>query len=60
VKWQIWFDLISTKIFWIFLVIVLLFIFPKISYLPILWQWFKKQLPFMILFLGLRDWLKNY
>jgi len=40
------------------LVIVLLFTLPKTSFLPLLWVWIKKQVPFLILFVLMAPWLQ--
>lgn len=50
VKWPMWFDLITSKLLWVFLAVTLLILMPKASLLPLLWQWLKKQLPFLTLF----------
>ena len=43
---------------WIFIVIVLLFVSPKASFLSALFQWLKKYIPLLILFVALADyWL---
>lgn len=57
-KGLMWFDLISSRLIWIVLVVVLLFIAPKASFVPILWQWVKKQIPFMMLFVVPAAWLQ--
>ncbi len=56
-KWLIWFDLISSK-FWIVPLIVLLFTIPKASFLPLVWVWVKKQVPFLTIFMVAVDWWK--
>lgn len=57
-KGLMWFDLISSRLIWIVLVVVLLFVAPKASFVPILWQWIKKQIPFMMLFVVAATWLQ--
>lgn len=49
VKWPLWFDLVSHKLMWVVLVIVLLCVVPKVSWLPVLWQWAKRQMPLLSL-----------
>ena len=56
-KALMWFDMISSRL-WIILVIVLLFTIPKASFLPLLWEWLKKQAPFLILLLVVAPWLQ--
>lgn len=55
---QVWFDLITSKLMWVALFIILLVIVPKASWLPLVWQWLKKQLPFLILLLVQVDFLQ--
>lgn len=43
VKWQIWFDLISARLFWIGLAIILLCTVPQVSFVPLVWKWLKHQ-----------------
>lgn len=56
-KGLIWFDMICSKL-WIILVIVLLLTIPKASFLPLLWVWVKKKVPFMTLFVVVAAWLQ--
>lgn len=49
-KWPIWFDLVSSRLLWLVVFIILLIVVPNASFAPVLWQWAKKQFPFMILF----------
>jgi len=44
IKWQVWFDLVSSRLFWVILVVVLLCTIPKVSWMPLLWQLGKKML----------------
>jgi len=57
IKGLMWLDMITSKL-WIVLVVILLFTVPKASLLPLLWQWVKKQLPFLILFVVVASWLQ--
>lgn len=57
VKWQIWFDLVSSKILWLVLLIVLLSTVPKAGWLPVIWQWVKKHLFLLTLLLVREDFL---
>lgn len=56
IKGLMWVDMITSKL-WIVFMIVLLFTVPKASFIPLLWQWIKKQIPFLILFVVLAPWL---
>jgi hypothetical protein len=47
-KWPMWFDLITSKIFWLGLVVALVCIIPKDELIPSLLK-LLKQLPFMTL-----------
>ncbi len=58
-KGLMWFDLVSSRMIRIVLVVVLLYIAPKASFVPILWQWVKKQIPFMILLIVSAAWLQK-
>jgi hypothetical protein len=60
VKWQIWFDLVANKLFWLLLVIILLVVLPKASFIPILLKWIKQQLPFMTLFVVAVGWIQLF
>jgi len=53
-KGLMWFDIISFN-FLIFLVIILAFIVSKNNFLQLIWEWMKKQIPFMILFVAVAD-----
>jgi hypothetical protein len=57
IKGLMWLDMITSKL-WIVLVIVLLFTVPKASFVPLLWEWIKKQTPFLILFVVVAGWLQ--
>ena len=57
-KWLMWFDLVSSRLLWIVLAVVLLIIAPKASFIPVLWQWVKKLMPFMILFAVPASWFR--
>lgn len=50
IKWAIWFDLISSRFLGLVVFIILLIGVPNISFVPAVWQWIKKQFPFMTLF----------
>lgn len=50
-KGLMWVDMITSKL-WIVLVIVLILTIPKASFLPLVWVWMKKQVPFMTLCVG--------
>jgi len=56
-KWAVYFDLLSSRLLWVPIVIILAIIAPKVSLVPILWEWFKRQLPFLILFVAVTPWL---
>lgn len=56
VKWQIWFDMVSNMLRWLFPVIILLIIVPKAFFIPILLKWIKQLLPFLILFVVTADY----
>lgn len=56
IKGLMWVDMITSKL-WIVFMIVLLFTVPKASFIPLLWQWVKKQIPFLILFVVPAPWL---
>ncbi len=58
IKWPIWFDLVSSRVLWVLFVVALLFTVPKASIIPVLWQWVKKLIPFMIPFMVGADWLQ--
>lgn len=57
IKGLMWLDIITSKL-WIVFIIVLLFTVPKASFIPLLWQWVKKQIPFLILFVVVAPWLQ--
>ena len=59
VRLPMWFDLISTRLVWIILIVVLLFTIPKLSWIPIVLQWLKKSLPLLIFFVGLVGYLSG-
>lgn len=58
VKSLIWFDMISSRLKGTLWGGVLLFSVPKASILPLLWQWIKRQMPFMMLFVVTAAWLQ--
>jgi hypothetical protein len=58
IKNQVWFDLITSRLMWLVLIIVLLIIAPKTSWVPLVWQWLKKQIPLLILLLVQVDYLQ--
>ena len=45
-KWPMWFDLITSKIFWLALVVLVIYLLPKDDLVPTLLR-LLKQLPFM-------------
>jgi len=51
VKWLIWVDLIGAKFLWVALAVVLLYTIPKVSVIPVIWQWIKRISPTSPLFL---------
>jgi len=53
-----WFDLITSKLLWVVPVVIMLFIAPKASFIPMLCQWLKKQMSFLTLFVVAVDCLK--
>lgn len=57
VKWPMWFDLISTRLFWVVLVVILLCTVPQHSWIPIVWQWVKRQIPLLTLFVVAANFL---
>lgn len=52
VKWAMWFDLISSSIRWVVLAVIVWCCVPHGSWMPVVWQWIKRQLPFLILFMA--------
>jgi len=50
VKWQIWFDLISTRLLWVVFTVILLWTIPHTAWMPIVWHWLTRQIPLLILF----------
>lgn len=56
IKGLMWLDMITSKL-WIVFMIVLLFTVPKASFIPLLWQWVKKQIPFLTVFVVVAPWL---
>lgn len=56
-KWPVWFDLLSSRLLWVTMIIILLIITPKVSLVPVLWEWLKKQLLFLTLFVVAAPWL---
>ena len=57
VKWQIWFDLISSRLLWVIVIIVLACTLPKTAWVPALWQWLKKYLLLLTPLLVAADFL---
>jgi hypothetical protein len=43
VKWLMWFDLISSRLLWIMLILVLLLTLPKASILPVIIKWVERN-----------------
>jgi hypothetical protein len=60
VRHLMWFDLITSRLLWIVPIVILLFIAPKASFIPMLWQWVKKQVPFFTLFVVAVDCLRIF
>jgi hypothetical protein len=58
VKWPMWVDMILTKLQWTLLVVLLLFIIPKASFLPVLWLLIKRTIPLLIFFVVVGDFMK--
>ena len=58
VNWLIGFDLLSSRLIWVVLVIILLCTFPKTGFIPVIWKWLKSRLPFLILLLVVADWFQ--
>jgi hypothetical protein len=50
VKWLVWFDLLSSRLFWIVAAVALSFIALKVSFMAMIWQWITKGISFLILF----------
>ena len=44
IKWPVWFHLVSYRLVWVVLVVVLLCTVPKASWIPMVWQWVKRLL----------------
>lgn len=53
VKKAVWFDLITKELRWLVPVVLLLFIAPKASFIPVLLKWLKNQLSGWIFLLAL-------
>lgn len=58
IKGLIWFDMVSSRLKGTLWRGLLLFTVPKASVMPLLWQWLKKQIPFMILLVVAAGWLQ--
>jgi hypothetical protein len=52
VKGPILRDQLVSALSWLIPVLILLFVLPNASFLPLLVKWIKRQLPFMIVFVG--------
>ena len=57
VRWQIWFDLVSSRLLQLAPIILLLCILPKAGWVTLAMQWLKKQKPFLIFFVAAADFL---
>lgn len=57
VKWPMWFDLVTTRLGWI-VVVVLLLTIPKASVIPLLWHIIKNRESLSTLFVATKDFLK--
>jgi len=55
-KPHIWYEQINASLLWIALVIILLCVLPKASWLPVVWQWLKKYTLLLIPLVVVADW----
>lgn len=53
VKWPILIDQVSSVLRWFVPVIILLFVLPKASLIPIIIEWVRRKIPFMTIFVAL-------
>jgi hypothetical protein len=60
VKWAMWFDLLSNRLVWLLLLLILLCTVSKTHIVPMLWQLLKSSLPFMILLVVATGWLQIF
>ena len=44
VKWLATLDLASSRLIWVAMLVIFLFIAPKASFLPFVWQWTRKYI----------------
>lgn len=57
IKGPMWADLILSHLLWIGTVIILLFIIPKVAFIPAVIQWFRKYVLLFIHIVALMNYL---